>query len=70
MLCLQDSRLCAPPHPRKPIPLGISIPGCAFQLYNASPEAQIETFLMSNVCPQTPTLNCGTWRALEEEERA
>ena len=28
-------------------------------------EAQLETFLMSNVCPQTPALNRGVWKELE-----
>jgi len=28
-------------------------------------EAQRETFLMSNVCPQTPALNRGVWKELE-----
>jgi len=28
-------------------------------------EAQIETFLMSNITPQTPTLNRGVWARLE-----
>lgn len=31
-------------------------------------EAQRETFLMSNVCPQKPALNRGAWRYLEELE--
>ena len=30
------------------------------------PEAQIETFLMSNIVPQSPNLNQGPWRELEE----
>jgi len=32
-------------------------------------EAQLETFLMSNVCPQTPKLNRGIWATLEGYER-
>jgi endonuclease G len=32
-------------------------------------DAQRETFLMSNVCPQTPTLNRGIWAQLEDDER-
>jgi len=32
-------------------------------------DAQIETFLMSNVCPQTPTLNRGIWAGLESTVR-
>ncbi len=35
-------------------------------LYGA--EAQEETFLMSNIVPQKPDLNRGTWRVLEEME--
>lgn len=31
--------------------------------------AQLETFLMSNVCPQTPGLNRGLWKKLESETR-
>lgn len=31
--------------------------------------AQRETFYMSNICPQTPTLNRGIWETLEENER-
>ena len=31
-------------------------------------EAQIETFLMSNVCPQQPNLNRGMWEELESRE--
>jgi len=31
--------------------------------------AQLETFLMSNICPQTPTLNRGIWATLEEQAR-
>ena len=31
--------------------------------------AQLETFYMSNICPQTPTLNRGIWETLEEKER-
>lgn len=31
------------------------------------PEAQFETFLMSNIVPQSPDLNRGLWRLLEEE---
>ncbi len=30
-------------------------------------EAQIQTFLMTNICPQKPNLNRRVWRALEEE---
>jgi endonuclease G len=29
-------------------------------------EAQVETFLMSNICPQKHTLNAGLWACLEE----
>lgn len=29
-------------------------------------KAQLETFLMTNICPQTPSLNRGPWRMLEE----
>jgi endonuclease G len=29
-------------------------------------EAQVETFLMSNICPQTHALNAGLWACLEE----
>jgi len=32
-------------------------------------EAQLQTFLMSNVCPQTPGLNRGLWKHLEKEAR-
>lgn len=32
-------------------------------------EAQLETFLMSNVCPQTPSLNLGIWKTLETKVR-
>jgi len=32
-------------------------------------DAQRETFLMSNICPQTPTLNRGVWASLEEDVR-
>jgi endonuclease G len=31
-------------------------------------EAQLETFLMSNICPQKPKLNRGVWERLEETE--
>ncbi|MGF1451336.1 MAG: DNA/RNA non-specific endonuclease [Opitutales bacterium] len=31
------------------------------------PQAQFETFLMSNIVPQSPGLNRGLWRLLEEE---
>jgi len=31
------------------------------------PQAQFETFLMSNIVPQSPGLNRGFWRLLEEE---
>ena len=32
-------------------------------------EAQLETFYMSNVCPQMPTLNRGIWATLESKVR-
>jgi len=32
------------------------------------PEAQLETFLMTNICPQLHTLNAGTWEQLEKLE--
>jgi len=32
-------------------------------------EAQLETFLLSNICPQTPALNERVWERLEEAER-
>ena len=32
------------------------------------PEAQLETFLMSNICPQRPALNQRAWKRLEEVE--
>ncbi|MFC2081918.1 DNA/RNA non-specific endonuclease [Candidatus Bipolaricaulota bacterium] len=32
-------------------------------------DAQLETFLMSNICPQTPALNRGVWATLEESVR-
>ena len=31
--------------------------------------AQLETFLMSNICPQNPDMNQGIWADLENEER-
>ena len=32
-------------------------------------DGQLETFYMSNVCPQTPTLNRGIWKKLEDTVR-
>jgi endonuclease G len=32
------------------------------------PEAQLETFLMSNICPQAPKLNQDVWEDLERAE--
>ena len=32
-------------------------------------EGQLDSFLMSNICPQTPTLNRGIWASLEENVR-
>lgn len=31
--------------------------------------AQLETYLMTNICPQTPKLNRGIWQRLESEAR-
>lgn len=31
--------------------------------------AQLETYLMSNICPQTPALNRGIWKSLEGKIR-
>jgi endonuclease G len=33
------------------------------------PEAQLETFLLSNICPQAPNLNEKVWERLEAQER-
>lgn len=32
-------------------------------------EAQLETFLLSNICPQAPNLNRNVWERLESQER-
>jgi endonuclease G len=32
-------------------------------------EAQLETFLLSNICPQAPNLNRNVWERLEAQER-
>ena len=37
---------------------------------NRTLEVQADTFLLSNMAPQTPALNRGMWRWLEEETRA
>jgi endonuclease G len=37
---------------------------------NRTPEVQADTFLLSNMAPQTPALNRGMWRWLEEDTRA
>lgn len=38
--------------------------------FNWSTNALRETYLFSNICPQTPTLNRGRWREIEAELRA
>lgn len=37
-------------------------------LVNYGQMAQLETFLMSNICPQNPNLNQGIWKKLEDYE--
>ena len=36
---------------------------------SSSLEAMQETFVMTNVCPQLPSLNTGAWKRLENYER-
>ena len=37
--------------------------------YCYGPEGQLDSFLMSNICPQTPSLNRGIWATLEDYVR-
>ena len=65
---LADRRLSSPVMPHDYSSSGFDrghlAPNLAIGLWFGA-EAQRETFLMSNVVPQRPALNSGTWRALE-----